>query len=139
MNDDLDTGTLRFADLCFEAARQGGTELLAGLLDAGASPNLANPSGDTLLILAAYHVHPDTVRLLLERGADTTRVNDRGQTALCAAVFRQSAETVQVLLDAGADPALGNPSAYEVVTFFQLPAMAAILRGGGPAEGAELS
>ncbi len=129
MNDDLDTGTLQSADLCFEAARNGGTEHLAGLLDAGLSPNLANSSRDTLLILAAYHAHPHTVRLLLERGADTTRVNDRGQTALCAAVFRQSVETVQVLLDAGADPALGNPSAYEVTTFFRLPAMAALLRG----------
>ena len=132
MNDDLDTGTLRFADLCFEAARHGGTEQLAGLLDAGASSNLATPGGDTLLILAAYHAHPDTVRLLLARGADTTRVNDRGQTALCAAVFRQSEETVQVLLDAGADPALGNPTAYEVATFFRLPAMATLLRGEPP-------
>lgn len=129
MNDDLDTGTLRFADLCFEAARHGGTAQLAALLDAGASPNLATPGGDTLLILAAYHAHPDAVRLLLDRGADTTRVNDRGQTALGAAVFRQSAEAVRVLLDAGADPALGNPSAYEVATFFRLPAMAALLRG----------
>lgn len=129
MEDDLDTSTLQSADLCFEAARNGGTEHLAGLLDAGLSPNLADSSRDTLLILAAYHAHTDTVRLLLERGADTSRVNDRGQTALSAAVFRQSAETVQVLLDAGADPALGQPSAHEVATFFQLPAMAALLRG----------
>jgi ankyrin repeat protein len=128
MTDDLDTGTLRSADLCFEAARNGGTTQLAGLLDAGLSPNLATASRDTLLILAAYNAHPDTVRLLLERGADTTRVNDRGQTALGAAVFRQSAETIQVLLDAGADPALGNPSAFEVATFFRLPAMTALLR-----------
>jgi ankyrin repeat protein len=129
MSDDLDTGTLQSADLCFEAARHGGTEQLAGLLDAGLSPNLANSSRDTLLILAAYNGHADTVRFLLERGADLARVNDRGQTALGAAVFHQSAETVQILLDAGADPALGRPSAHEVATFFQLPAMAALLRG----------
>ena len=132
MDDDLDTGFLQAADLCFEAARQGGTEQLAAFLDAGLSPNMATASRDTLLILAAYHAHPGTVRLLLARGADTTRVNDRGQTALCAAVFRQSEETVRVLLDAGADPALGNPSAYEVATFFRLPAMAALLRSGKP-------
>jgi ankyrin repeat protein len=129
MNDDLDTGTLRFADLCFEVARNGGTEQLAALLDAGLSPNLATAGRDTLLILAAKHAHADTVRLLLERGADITRVNDRGQTALSAAVQRQAAETVRVLLDAGADPAMGRPSAYEVATFFRLPAMAALLRG----------
>jgi uncharacterized protein len=129
MTDDLDTGTLRFADLCFEVARNGGTEQLAGLLDAGLSPNLANASRDTLLILAARNAHPDTARLLLERGADINRVSDRGQTALSAAVYRRSAETVRILLDAGADPALGRPSAFEVATFFQLPAMAALLRG----------
>lgn len=129
MTDDLDTGTIQFAELCFEAARNGGTEQLAAMLDGGLSPNLATAGRDTLLILAAYHAHPDTVRLLLERGADISRVNDRGQTALSAAVFRQSAETVKLLLDAGADPALGRPSAYEVATYFKLPAMAALLRG----------
>ena len=132
MTDDLDTGTLRFADLCFEAARNGGTEQLADLLDGGLSPNLANASRDTLLILAAKNAHPGTVRLLLERGADVNRVNDRGQTALSAAVQRQAAETVGVLLHAGADPALGRPSAYEVATFFQLPAMAALLHREAP-------
>jgi uncharacterized protein len=129
MTDDLDTGTLRSADLCFEAARLGGTDQLAGLLDAGLSPNLATASRDTLLILAAYNGHADTVRLLLARGADTARVNDRGQTALGAAVFRQSAEVVRILLEAGADPALGNPSAFEVATFFRRPEMTALLRG----------
>ena len=43
--------------------------------------NLTGGTGDSLLILATYHDHPDTVRMLLERGADTERVNDRGQTA----------------------------------------------------------
>lgn len=129
MNDDLDTGTLRFADLCFEAARQGGTQELAVLLDAGVSPNLANASRDTLLILAAKSGHTDSVRLLLGRGADVNRVNDRGQTALSAAVVRQAEATVRVLLDAGAEPGLGNPSAYEVATYFRLPAMMALLRG----------
>ena len=55
--------------------------------------NLTNDKGDTLLILAAYHGHPETVGALLDRGADHSRANDRGQTALAAAVFRQSADT----------------------------------------------
>ena len=131
MTDDLDTGTLRIADLCFEAARNGGTEQLAALLDAGLSPNLATAGRDTLLILAARNGHAPTVRLLLERRADLSRLNDRGQTALCAAVLGRSAETVQVLLDAGADPDLGQPSAHELATYFQLPALAALLRGEG--------
>lgn len=131
MTDDLDTGTLRTADLCFEAARTGGTEQLAALLDAGLSPNLATAGRDTLLILAARNAHAPTVRLLLGRGADIAQVNDRGQTALCAAVLGRSAETVQVLLDAGADPDRGQPSAGELATFFRLPALAALLRDRG--------
>ena len=85
----------------------------------------------SLLILAAYHDHPDTVRALLECGADPERVNDRGQTALGAAVFRQSAESVQALLAAGAGPRTGGRSAVEIAEFFDLPAMRALLEPPG--------
>ena len=94
--------------------------------------NLTNGAGDTLLILAAYHVHPVTVRALLDRGADTERVNDRGQTALAAAVFRQSADIVKMLLDAGADPSRGPRSALDVARFFDLPEMLALLERAAP-------
>jgi ankyrin repeat protein len=91
--------------------------------------NLTNEQGDTLLILAAYHDHPDLVRALLARGADTGRVNDRGQTALGAAVFRRSGPAVTSLLAAGADPALGARSALDIARFFALPEMLALLGG----------
>jgi ankyrin repeat protein len=91
--------------------------------------NLTNGSGDTLLILAAYHRHADLVRELLARGADHSRLNDRGQSALAAAVFRQDADVVRVLLAAGADPALGGQSALATASVFELPAMQALLAG----------
>ncbi len=111
----------------FDLARGGDTEQLAAAVDAGIPVNLTNGAGDSLLILAAYHDHPDTVRALLDRGADTARVNDRGQTALGAAVFRRSERSVRYLLDAGADPALGPRSALDVARFFDLPEMLALL------------
>ncbi len=111
----------------FDLARGGATEQLAAAVDAGIPVNLTNEAGDTLLILAAYHDHPDTVRALLERGADTARVNDRGQTALGAAVFRRSERAVTDLLAAGADPALGPRSALDIARFFGLPEMSALL------------
>lgn len=111
----------------FDLARTGETERLAAAIDAGVPVNLTNGSGDSLLVLAAYHDHPDTVQALLDRGADTGRVNDRGQTALGAAVFRRAARTVTLLLDAGADPALGPRSALDVARFFDLPEMLALL------------
>ena len=95
--------------------------------------NVTNSSGDTLLILAAYHTHAGTVRMLLERGADTARVNDKGQTAIAAATFRRSAEVVALLLAAGADPELGERSAVAIAQFFDLPEMLEQLRGEPPA------
>jgi len=127
---EIDAETLAFAHRLFDLARDGGAGELTRHLDAGLSPNLTNDKGDTLLILAAYHDHGDTVRTLLDHGADTGRANDRGQTALAAATFRRSAAVVRALLAAGA----GGPSARETAVFFDLPEMAELL-GGATADG----
>ncbi|PZG21922.1 hypothetical protein C1I95_06400 [Micromonospora craterilacus] len=129
MTEELDAETLEFAHRMFDLARDGATTELAGYVDAGLPVNLTNEKGDSLLILAAYHAHPETVAALLARGADYSRVNDRGQTALAAAVFRSSGEAVRALLTAGADPAGGNPSAMDTAEFFDLPEMLTLLRG----------
>jgi uncharacterized protein len=125
--DELDEETLAFAHRMFDLARSGVTDELAQHVDAGLPVNLTNDKGDTLLILAAYHAHPETVAALLARGADHSRANDRGQTALAAAVFRRNTATVRALLDAGADPRHGGPSALETAAFFDLPDMLALL------------
>ena len=130
---ELDAETLAFAHRMFDLARDGGTDELVAQIDAGLPVNLTNDKGDSLLILAAYHAHPDTVRALLARGTDHARINDRGQTALGAAVFRRSAESVSALLEAGADPALGSQSALATATFFELPEMLALLNQTRPA------
>jgi ankyrin repeat protein len=130
MAEEIDEEVLAFARKCFELAREGETPQLAEYLDAGLPANLTNEKGDTLLILAAYHNHPETVQALLDRGADTARANDRGQTALAAAVFRQNADTVNRLLAGGADPNAGGPSALEMARFFDLPEMEKLLAPG---------
>lgn len=124
-----DDETLAFAQSLFELAREGGTQELADYVDHGLNVDLTNDNGDTLLLLAAYHVQADTVDALLARGADTAQHNDRGQTALTAAVFRQDAGIVRALLAAGADPDAGGPSARETAAFFALPEMLALLTG----------
>ena len=130
MAEEWDAGTIAFAHRMLDLARSGATGELAGYVAAGLPANLTDDKGDTLLILAAYHDHPDTVAALLEHGADPARVNDRGQTALAAAVFRRSRETVTALLAAGADPAGGDPSALATAAFFELPEMTELLRAG---------
>jgi ankyrin repeat protein len=124
---DLTPEELAFVQSAFEHARAGDLARLVEVLDAGVPANLTNSAGDTLLILAAYHVHRDVVRELLARGADHGRVNDKGQTALAAAVFRRDADIVNMLLDAGADPDHGPRSAVAIAAFFGLPEMTALL------------
>jgi ankyrin repeat protein len=124
---DLTDDEVQFLLTAVNLARTGETEQLAALIDAGLPVNLTNAAGDTLLILAAYHNHPDTVSMLLTRQADTGRVNDRGQSALGAATFRRSTEIVRALLAAGADPGVGDPSAVQVAVFFRLDDMQALL------------
>jgi ankyrin repeat protein len=125
---DLTPDELAFVQSAFDHARGGDLPALVEVLDAGVPVNLTNSAGDSLLILAAYHVRREVVRELVGRGADHARVNDKGQTALAAAVFRQDTEIVTELLDAGADPDLGPKSAVAIATFFDLPEMLALLQ-----------
>jgi ankyrin repeat protein len=122
-----DPRVLDLAERVFELAREGVTEELVAYVDAGVPVNLTTATGDTLLMLAAYHGHAGTVRELLARGADPARLNDRGQSPLAGAVFKQSEETVRALLEGGADPTHGSPSALESARFFDLPEMARLL------------
>jgi len=132
VSEPIDPAVIELAGRVFDLARAGATAELIGYVDAGVPANLTNDKGDTLLILAAYHSHAETVAALLARGADPGRVNDKGQTALAAAVFRQSAEAVRQLLDAGADPDAGGQSARLTAQFFDLPAMTELLDAARP-------
>ncbi|MDI3211427.1 ankyrin repeat domain-containing protein [Arthrobacter sp. AL12] len=122
-----DEETLALAHKLFDAARQGDSGLLAGYLAAGAPATLTNEAGDTLLMLAAYHGHADTVRLILQHGGDANSANDRGQTPLAGAVFKGYTEVAQALLEAGADPDAGTPSARNAAQMFERQDILALL------------
>lgn len=102
----------------FDLARDGGTEQLRQALEAGVPVNLTNGKGDTLLNLAAYHEHEDTVAMLLDAGADTERVSDMGFTALICAVFRGNEAITRRLLEAGAGQNTGFRPARAVAEEF---------------------
>jgi ankyrin repeat protein len=122
-----DEETLALAHKLFDAAREGNAELLGSYLAAGVPATLTNDAGDTLLMLAAYHGHAGTVRLILQHGGDPNTANDRGQTPLAGAVFKGYPEVVQALVEAGADADAGTPSARAAAQMFARTDILALL------------
>ncbi len=116
--DPPDPELVELAHQVFDLARAGETERLAAYVDAGVPVDLTDASGNTLVMLAAYHGHAATVTALGERGADVDRANDRGQTPLAGAVFKAEPDVVTVLLAAGADPDAGTPTARDTAALF---------------------
>ena len=112
---------VELAHQVFDWARAGERERIAAYVDAGVPVNLTDESGNTLLMLAAYHGHASTVTMLAGRGADVDRLNDRGQSPLAGAVFKAEHDVVAALLEAGADPDAGTPSARETADLFGRP------------------
>jgi uncharacterized protein len=132
-----DADVVELATRLFGLARAGASGRLVAYVDAGVDPNLANHKGDSLVMLAAYHGHAETVRALLSKGADANRPNDRGQTPLAGAVFKGEADVIDALLAGGADPQAGEPSALATARMFERDDLVAQLqrRGGGGGSG----
>ncbi|WP_051939691.1 ankyrin repeat domain-containing protein [Phaeacidiphilus oryzae] len=116
--EELDPQVVELAGRIFDLARSGDAGALGAYVDAGVPVDLCNGSGDSLLMLAAYHGHADAVRALLGRGAAPDKANDRGQTPLAGAVFKGADEVVEALLAGGADPRAGTPTALDTARMF---------------------
>lgn len=134
-----EAGLEDLAGRVFAMARRGDTATLDAYVEAGVPADLANDSGDTLVMLAAYHGHATTVRALLARGAEPDRANDKGQTPLAGAVFKGEADVVAALVDGGADPTAGQPTPVATARMFGREDLLALLgvdsAGEGGAEG----
>lgn len=70
-------------------------------------------------MLASYHGHIDTVKMLLERGADPNVTNARGQSPIAGATFKGYDDVVRALYAAGADKDAGRPTAVETARIFR--------------------
>jgi len=123
----------RYAELqqmALDAARQGDTEMLRPMLEAGMPVELKDRKGNTLLMLAAYHGNAQTVELLLEKGAEPDARNDRDQTPLAGVAFKGHLDVARILLAAGADPLADQGGGKTPVMFaamFGHPEMVALL------------
>jgi ankyrin repeat protein len=113
-----DPQLVSIAHACFDVARAGDTERLRAYVEQGVPVNLTDATGNTLLMLAAYHGHAETVSALVALGADPDRTNDRGQSPLASAIFKGEDDVVRELMAAGADPDVGTPSARATAQMF---------------------
>jgi uncharacterized protein len=116
--DDPSEEAVALAHRLLDLARDGAAPELLAYVDAGVPVDLTDAAGNTLLMLGAYHGHPEVVRGLAERGADVDRLNDRGQSPLAGAVFKGEREVVAVLVEHRADPDAGHPTARATAEMF---------------------
>ncbi|MET0839067.1 MAG: ankyrin repeat domain-containing protein [Marmoricola sp.] len=110
--------TARVVELAMHFAREGMTDELAGFVDHGLPADVQDEKGNTPLMLAAYHGHAATVRMLLDRGADVDLRNGRDQSPVAGAVFKGEDAVVRLLVQAGADLDAGTPSARQTAEMF---------------------
>src|ERR1035437_6870693 len=106
------------AHACFDFARAGDTDRLRAYIEQRVPANRTDATGNTLLMLAAYHGHAETVSALVALGADPDRTNDREQSPLAGAIFKSEDDVVAALLGAEADPDVGTPSARATAEMF---------------------
>ncbi|MGX6600554.1 ankyrin repeat domain-containing protein [Micromonosporaceae bacterium Da 78-11] len=91
-----------------EAASWSDARRVAGLLRAGADPNLPGPGGTTPLYRASVQNRADMIRVLIAAGADPNSESGDGEEGLplCGAACWGHLDAVRELLAAGADPSL---------------------------------
>jgi uncharacterized protein len=68
------------------AAREGATDAVRALSDAGANLDLVDPEGTSALIIAVINGHWDTVAALVDKGANVNLPDIKGMTPLYAAI-----------------------------------------------------
>lgn len=90
--------------ILMKAVKAGDAEKVKAVLAEGADVSALDESGDSPIIMAAYHGFTDVLQLLLEAGADVSAL-DPGMkaTALHAAAYAGHAEAARLLTEYGID------------------------------------
>ncbi|MFE1450678.1 ankyrin repeat domain-containing protein [Streptomyces olivaceoviridis] len=110
--------TRRVMAIAMDLAREGSTGTLVEFVEHGLPVDARDEAGNTLLMLAAYHGHADTVRALIALGADPDLRNARDQSPIAGALFKGADDVVGILRQAGADLDSGTPTARAAAALF---------------------
>jgi hypothetical protein len=96
------------------AGREGHTELVAAMVEAGVSTEERNSAGYTAMHWAAHYRHAKTVAALIAAGADVNARTDSDNTPLLNAAGSVDAETVKLLIQNGADICARNSFGHDI-------------------------
>jgi len=95
------------------AIRNGHKAIVEMLLEKGASIDMQDSSGKTLLSVAVgFRGHKDIVKLLLDRNAKVNEEDGKGYTPLLSACENGDVAIVSLLLDRNAEPNQKNSKGY---------------------------
>ena len=118
------------------ACKEGNTDLINTLLNAGADPSIADTSGDTCLHKAVTQSFSKAMlQEIIDHGAELNVKNNVHQTALARRKKEKKEDAIHVLLNAGGNPNIanknGNTCLHEAVTqYFSTPILQAIINHG---------
>ena len=90
--------------LIFEAAAGGDLSRIKYLVEQGADVDAQHDSGNTALIIAAWHGHREVVKYLVSKGANIHIKNKGGDDAVSWAAEHGHLAIVRFLVEHGADP-----------------------------------
>ncbi len=132
----MDAETLAFIRSVFTLVRTGDATSLEPMVAQGLPVNFRNDKGDSLIMLACYHGHLDTARILLGAGADPNVANDQGQTPLAGVAYKGYLEIAQLLLEHGAHVEGASPDGKTplmMAAMFNRPAIVELFLAHGAA------
>ncbi|XP_033728389.1 ankycorbin-like [Pecten maximus] len=99
---ELNTRDANGRTILFYASRNGKTQVVKNLLNAGSDPNIPDVEGSTPLHEATERCHLDIVKILLKNDkTDINAKNRNGQTALMKSVLYDDVEALKILHKAG--------------------------------------
>jgi len=110
------------------ASRFGMSEIVQGLIHAGADINITNNDGNNALWLACFSGDSATINVLIQSGVNLDQQNSTLATALMYSASAGKAEVVSQLLKSGANPHLKSQDDYTALDLASTPQVYRLLR-----------
>lgn len=111
-----------------KAAREGRSEIVAELIEAGADLEIKNVDGNTALWNACFGQNYQCVELLVKAGIQLDSANDNDVTALMYSASAGKEDMVRLLVEHGADKEIENLDGFKAIDLAVSPAIYKLLK-----------